>query len=237
MAATSVVRAGASSHGPDRGGLAGLTSAVMDEGTARFTAQQLAFAAERLGTNLSTSSGWDGSYVSLQCLAPHLAESLDLAAEVLLAPTFPPEEFARLQGQTLAALRAERDSAEALAHRTLLRALYDPTHPYHVPVDGSEETVAQLCRDELAAFHQVHFRPDRAAWVVAGDVDPDDLARLLDDRLARWSSEASQERPDVPETRSPSRSRILLVDRPGRRNRWCGSATSACRDIIRTSTP
>lgn len=215
VAATSVNRAGASSHGPEQGGLASLTSALMDEGTERFNAQQLAFAAERLGTNLSTSCGWDGSYVSLQCLAPHLAESLDLAAEVLHAPTFPDGEFDRIQGQTLAALRADRDRAEALAHRAFLRALYDPMHPYHVPVDGIEETVARLNREDLRAFHSLHGHPDQMAWIVAGDVDPDALARLFDDRLAARSADTASPRPDAPRSEPAARPRLVLVDRPG----------------------
>ena len=82
-----------------------------------------------MGTSLSTSCGWDGSYVSLQCLTPHLRASLDLAVDVLRNPTFPEAEWERVHGQTLAGLRAERDSAEARAYRGLLRALYPAGPP------------------------------------------------------------------------------------------------------------
>jgi zinc protease len=214
VAATAVVDAGASAHGPERGGLASLTASVIDEGTARFTALELALAAERMGTNLASSSGWDGSYVSLQCLTTHLAESLDLAAEMLLNPTFPPGEFDRVHGQTLAALRADDDRAESVATRALLRALYPADHPYHVASEGEESTVAALARDDAVAFHARHFRPGGSAWVVAGDVEPDAVARLLDDRLAAWSPGEPAARPALTEPPAPSL-RILLIDRPG----------------------
>ncbi len=217
IAATAVVDAGAAAHGPERGGLAELTANLLDEGTARYSTQELALAAERLGTSLGTSAGWDGSYVSLQCLSPHLEASLDLATEVLLRPTFPAQEFARIQGQTLAALRAERDSAESRASRALLRAIYPEGHPYRVPVDGDEATVAALTRDDLVAFHDRFYRPTRAAWVVAGDVDPDAVAALLDARLAGWVPNPERTAtPTVPEAPGVgSRPRILLLDRPG----------------------
>jgi zinc protease len=214
VAATVAVAAGAGAHDATRGGLAALTAGMMDEGTATRSSQDLALAAESMGTHLTTHCGWDGSYVGLQCLTPHLAASLDLAADVLLNPSFPESEWARVRAQTLAALQAERDSAESRAYRALLRALYEPGHPYRVPIDGDESTVAPLSLADLAAFHRDHYRPDRAAWVVAGDVDPDEVARLLDDRLAGWSGPGTPLAEISPPAPSP-RPRILLLDKPG----------------------
>jgi zinc protease len=214
VAATVVIASGAAAHGPERGGLASLTAAMLDEGTATRDALTLAEAAESMGTSLSTSCGWDGSYVSLQCLTPRLEASLDLAIDVLLNPSFPELEWERVKGQALAALRAERDSAEARASRGLLRALYGPGHPYRTTVDGDEATVALLGLDDLESHYRRHYRPGRAAWVVAGDVDPDALARWLDDRLGSWSG--TGEPPPACARPEPYRqNRILLLDRPG----------------------
>ncbi len=214
VAATAVVTAGASAHGPGRGGLASLTASMLDEGTALRTASAIALATEGMGTSLSTSCGWDGSYVGLQCLTPHLAASLDLAADVLLRPSFPDPEYRRLRGQTLAALRSERDSADARGSRALLRALYGADHPYGTSVDGDESTVAALSLDDLRQFHRDQYRPGRAAWVVAGDVDPDDTAAALDALLEGWTGAAEP----LPSTPRPTRAegpRLLLLDRPG----------------------
>ncbi len=214
VAASAVVTAGASAHGPDSAGLASLTANMMDEGTEHFSAADLALAAENMGTNLSTNCGWDGSYVTLQCLSPHLDRSLELAVEILLRPTFPEPEFARIMGQTLASLKAERDSADSLAYRGLIRAVYGADHPYRTPVDGDESTVAKLSRDDLKRFHRSQYRPDRAAFVVAGDVDPDRLADSLEARLSGWS-EAGGPPPAVPEAPRRDGRRLLLIDRPG----------------------
>jgi predicted Zn-dependent peptidase len=186
----------------------------MDEGTATRSSFDLAREAEEMGTSLSTSCGWDGSYVSLQCLAPHLPASLDLAADVLRNPTFPASEFERIHGQTLAALRAERDSAEARTYRGLLRALYDREHPYRLPLDGDEATVAPLSRDDLRRFHERFHGPSQGACIAAGDVEPDALAEALDERLAGWSG-PSVARPSVASPDRDGRPRILLLDRPG----------------------
>ncbi len=216
VAMTCVVKAGAGAHGPDRGGLASLTADLMDEGTSTRTSQQIAQIAEGLGTHLSASAGWDGSYVGMQCLTPHLDASLDLAVDVLLNPSFPPDDFDRIKAQTLAGLKAEREHAEARAAKALISALYPKGHPYRVPSDGTEATVATLSRDDLRRFHAAQYSPDRAAIVVAGDVDPDDLARRLDARLSGWSTAAEAASAGLDSPRADA-ARMILIDRPGAR--------------------
>ncbi len=190
----------------------------MDEGTSTRTSQQIAQIAEGLGIHLSASAGWDGSYVGMQCLTPHLDASLDLAVDVLLNPSFPPDDFDRIKAQTLAGLKAER-----LSHRpkprggeeaSLIAALYPKGHPYRVPSDGTESTVAGLSRDDLRRFHAAQYSPDRAAIVVAGDVDPDDLARRLDARLSGWSTAAEAASAGLDSPRADA-ARMILIDRPG----------------------
>ena len=214
VVASAVVAAGASTHGPRLGGLASLTSSMLDEGTASRTAEQIARASEGMGTRLSSSCGWDGSYVGFQCLTPHFDASLDLATDLLLHPSFPEGDFRRVRGQVLAALRAERASADPRASRALLRALYGEDHAYGTTVDGDEAAVEALGRDDLVAFHGRHYRPGRSAWVVAGDVDPDRLADALEERLAGWSGAGETPEP-VARPADGSAPRILLVDRPG----------------------
>jgi len=215
IAATFVIDAGASTHGPERGGLASLTADLLDEGTSTRSSHQIALAAEGMGTSLSVSAGWDGAYVGLQCLSNHWEPSLDLAVDVLRNPTFPTEEWQRIHAQTLAALQAERDSAEARANRMMLRAIYPIDHPYRLPADGEESTVARLTVDDLRTFHRTRYRPNGAACVVAGDIDPDQVVEAINARLGDWAdpSEASvRTLPRVDRQSGPIP--LLLLDRP-----------------------
>ena len=75
---------------------------------------------------------------------------------------------------------------ESLAYRGLISALYGDRHPYRIPVDGESATVEAISRDDARRFHRTFYRPDRAAVVVAGDVDEDRLKDLLEARLGSW---------------------------------------------------
>ena len=214
VAATVVLGGGASTQRPGEAGLARLAASMMDEGTTSRSSSAIAEAAEGMGTSLSTSCGWDASYVSLQCLTPHLSESLDLAADVLRNPTFPESEWGRVRGQAVASLRGERDSADVRAYRGFLDAVYPGGHPFRFPIDGDEPAVAGLTREQLADFHRAFNGPGRAAVVVAGDVDPDEVAGAISARLEGWAGgvdePAAIERPA-----DAGRPRVVVLDRPG----------------------
>jgi predicted Zn-dependent peptidase len=139
---------------------------------------------------------------------------LDLAVDILRQPAFPEPEWNRVHGQTLAALQSERDSAEARAHRGLLATLYGETHPYRYPLDGSESIVAGLDRAQAVEFHRRFLGPGRAGIVIAGDVDPDSLARLLEARLSDWQGPPI-DLPLIPFPPLGASPRILLLHRPG----------------------
>ncbi len=214
VAMSCVVRAGAGSHGPEVGGLASLTADLLDEGTATRTSQQIALIAENLGTHLSASTGWDGSYVGMQCLTPHLDASLDLALDILQNPSFPTAEFDRIKGQTIAGLRADRENADSRAYHAFLSVLYPEAHPYHLGSEGTEASVGRLVREDLVQFHAQTYDPYQTAIVVAGDVDPSDIARRLDARLERWKSSEALPTPPF-ESNQTAKARLILVDRPG----------------------
>lgn len=214
VAGSIIIPGGGGLQRPEKSGLANLTADMLDEGTGNRTAAQIAIAVEAMGASISAHCGWDGVYLGFRCLKSDLAETLELSADILLNPTFPELEWRRIHGQTLAALRAERDSAEARAYRAFLRALYPTDHPYRFPLGGTEETVAGIAADDLRAFHDRYLVSGQASVVVAGDVEPGLVADELDRRLAGWrSAEAPPIRlvdPDV-----SSAPRILLIDRPG----------------------
>lgn len=197
-----------------RAGLAQLAVSMLDEGTRSRTSAQIALAAEAMGTSLSTSCGWDGAFVSFRSLRSFLEPSLDLAVDVLRAPAFSDPDWRRIHGQTLAGLRSERDNAEARAYRGLLKALYDPGHPYRYPLDGDESIVSDLALAEAVNFHRDALGPARAGIVIAGDVDPDEILALLERRLGDWAG-PPVEMPSIPTPAPASHPRILLLDRPG----------------------
>jgi predicted Zn-dependent peptidase len=211
---TIALRGGAAVGPRTRAGLAQLAVSLLDEGTRTRTAAQIALEAEAIGTALSSTCGWDGAFVSFRCLKAFLDPSLDLAVDILREPAFGEAEWERVRGQTLASLRSERDSAEALAYRALLAAIYDDGHPYRYPIDGALAVVADLRRDEAIEYHRRFLVPGCAGAVIAGDVDPEAMVAALERRLSDWRGPTVQV-PEIPSPPLAASPRIVLLDRPG----------------------
>ncbi|HWN55125.1 MAG TPA: pitrilysin family protein, partial [Methylomirabilota bacterium] len=172
------VRAGAAFDPPDASGLANLTADLLTRGTAKRTGPELDRAIEFVGGSLEGEAGHDGATISLSVLKKDLALGLDLLAEVLLQPAFPPAELAR-RSEDIAAyiLRSEQDPG-TVASRAIAELLY-PGHPYRRPVPGTAESVRRITREQVAAFHRDNYRPDGAVISVVGDVTVDEIRRGL----------------------------------------------------------
>jgi zinc protease len=158
-------------------GRATLTAALLDEGTATRTSTEIAEAIETVGGQLSTGSGWEAMAVRIAVLASALPGAFDLASEVFLAATFPPEEFERLRRQRLAELMQRKTQPGALADERLARVLYGDA-PYGRPLSGDEASNLALTRDDAARFFAPRLAPDKA-WLLASGVKVSTFNRLL----------------------------------------------------------
>jgi zinc protease len=184
----------------------------------RAGALQIADRTQSIGADLATGSSLDTSFGAVSALTERLDESIELLADVLRHPTFPPDEIERVRKEWIAAIGREKTSPDALAYRVLPPLLYGDGHPYAIPFTGSgtEASIAALTRDELVAFHRDWIRPDNATLIVTGDVAPDTLLPLLEKHFGDWRPGASAPpAKPLPAASRPTAARVFLIDKPG----------------------
>jgi predicted Zn-dependent peptidase len=194
-------------------GTAGLTAAMLTEGTRSHTAQELARETETLGASLDASAQSELAVLSVSGLSEYQDRLIALMAETLLTPTFPQDRLLRVKYQTTAALLQQRAGAGFLASEMAAKVFYGST-PY-ARVSPTAEEIAALTREDLAAFHARFYRPDGAVLGVAGDVKARAVVEKLEQALEGWKA-AGQE-PDLPKAdfAPKEKTRIFLINRPG----------------------
>ncbi|OAN51047.1 M16 family metallopeptidase [Sphingobium sp. TCM1] len=198
-------------------GTAGLTTALLDEGTTTRSSVQIAEEQERLGASISAGNSMDRTDVGLFALKPNLDASLGLLADVIRNPAFAPAEVERLRGQVLTRIKAEKTEPMAIAQRMLPPLLYGQAHPYGIPFTGSgtEAGVKAVTRADLSAFHDKWLRPDNATIFVAGDTTLSELLPLLEKRFGDWKAPAVTKGAKLFRMDRMMRpARIILIDKP-----------------------
>ena len=205
-------------YAADHGGAVGtanLAMAMLDEGTESRDALKIAEELAALGAELSSGSNLDLSTVQLSSLKENLDPSLDIFADVILNPSFDPDELERLRRQQLAAIQREKVTPRSMGLRVLPRLLYGEDHAYGIPFTGSgtEESVAALTREDLLGFHDTWFKPNHAVLVVAGDITMEEVEPKLEALFADWNPGDIPEKP-LGEVGLPEKSRVYLIDRP-----------------------
>jgi zinc protease len=206
-----VMRSGAS-HDGTLPGLANFTSNLLLSGAGGYDAQQLAEEIDFLGATLDATSGRDETTVQLGVLTRFLPHALDLMADVALRPTFPADEVARERKQAIAALKQSQSDPGFLAAVQFRRELYGDT-PYGSEIDGTEESLKRITRDDCQAYHRLHFTAGNAFFVAAGDVVPESFLAMLEERFGVWIGEAPPAL-EFPPPVTPESPRVVIVDRP-----------------------
>ena len=118
-------------------GVAELTADLLDQGTTRRSAEELAREVEFLGGELGASAGTDFSTVAAEFLSKDLDAGLDLFSDVVLHPAFRPDELRRAQGLALTGIVAARENPASIAEVCYARYVYG-RHPYGHLSQGTE---------------------------------------------------------------------------------------------------
>jgi predicted Zn-dependent peptidase len=196
----------------DAPGLVSFLFALMDKGTKKYDASELAAAKDRIGMSGQFRDGLERSSYSYRILRPYLVPSLELAADMLRTPTFPDEELTKYKAR-VAAYLANLEKAPSRAARSLFdRAVYGADTP--MGAVWTPELLEQVDRDRLEVFHRAEITPDRMTIFMIGDIGIEDASAAVRKVFGSWNAGSSTEKKAVGAAEE-RRARVILIDHPG----------------------
>jgi zinc protease len=170
-------------------GTARFVAALLIRGTERLEAEALAEALDGMGASVQVTTGREATELTARALAEDAERLVAVCAELLRNPTFPEAEIERVRGEIVTSLRVLAKDPRTVAQWTLCRLLYPPPHPFRLPVEGTEEVIGRLSREELMAFWRAHYGPKDAIFVLVGDLDPARAVDLICGAFEDWRVE------------------------------------------------
>lgn len=174
---------------PSHPGLAHLVSRMLDRGTSSRSASQIADELDNRGVSLNVTLNRHVISITCNCLTEDFDAILALVADIAMHATFPEDELAARRAETITLIRQDEDSPATMAIEGLLALLY-PQHPYGTRPRGSVETVEQIPRSALQAFHAERFRPATLSLVIVGDVEPARVIASASRAFGDWKAPA-----------------------------------------------
>lgn len=207
-----MVKGGASLDPKNKSGLSSFVAELLDKGTAKMSATQIAQTLDQMGADFSSSASKDYFLVNASSLASQSDRLLDVLGSIVKDPSFSAGEVERARRNFIARIKKRVDDADDFADLAWMSYLFGD-HSYARPISGTLKSIGHIRRKNIIQHYLRFFRPNNALLAVTGQYS-DEFKQKLEKSFGAWENRplASLQQPHV---EPPQGLRIQLVDKPG----------------------
>jgi zinc protease len=151
----------------DKNAQAFLTTKMLSEGTASYSAKEIANILDSHGAHLNLTTGFDYTTLAVYTLNKHLPALLPVIKSIVTEPVFPEQELDTLKDIKKQKLRTDNNKSAVVASKKFRNTLF-ANHPY-----GNlllEENIDAVSASDTAQFFDRCFRQNFEI-VIAGAID------------------------------------------------------------------
>ncbi|MBY0547292.1 MAG: insulinase family protein [Candidatus Obscuribacterales bacterium] len=201
----------------DKPGMSLVAAAVLNQGGAKHSRTQAASLQDDLGVPASHMLKFDSRMESIDfqasCLSRDLATELDLVAECLSSPSLDDATLEKARQDAASVLKKSEDSMSQKVDRVLMQCLLAEKSTY-CPADPSDKlkSISTISAADLQKFFAAHMVPGAATIMIAGDVQPDQAASMVERAFGSWIGKQGHQRLHAKE----SQKRVLRTAIPAR---------------------
>jgi zinc protease len=205
------MRRGSQSDPKGKEGTAWLTAEMLRRGVEGMSFDQLTRDLDSRAISISVGDNGDNTRLNGSATVDQLDHAIERSRQILLTPTFPADEFAKLKEQSINSLVASQESPTTVARNDLTTALWGdtPLGRYATP-----QSVKTISLDDVKQFYRTYYRPNGAILVLSGDVTVQQGQELAKKLLSGWKPAAALPEVKIELPERSSQRRIILVDRP-----------------------
>jgi len=169
--------------------IASAVGALLDNGTATMTRQQIQDRFDALRADVGFAAGGTSAVVDISTTRDNLPATLELVLDILRNASFPEDQLDEYRRRGLASVESARQEPTAVAQLALAR--HDNPWPaddlrYTPSFDEQEAAYKALTRDALVQFHDRFYGAGRVRLAAVGDFDPAAAEQALTKGLAGW---------------------------------------------------
>ena len=164
----------------NKSGVSSLTASLLGNGSKTIPKDDFNEEVDFLGARISFGS--QSAYAS--SLSKYFPRILELMADAAINPNFTQEEFDKEKQKLLTGLKAQEKDVSAISNRVQNALAYGTDHPYgEFLTEGSVNNVSLV---DVVQFYEDYFVPANAYLVVIGDIEFDEVKKLVEQNFTPW---------------------------------------------------
>lgn len=161
---------------PDHPMMPATASRMLQEGTRKHNALELAELIDNYGAFLESEESYDSCSLVLFTLNKHLSKTLPVVREQLTEAVFPENELSIYRKNQKQRLVVENERVNSVARRKFNNLLYGDNHPYGYFI--TPEDYDKVTSNDLRAYFPMHYHAGNCTILVAGIVTDETLQLL-----------------------------------------------------------
>ena len=185
-------RGGAATDPTGLSGAAYMAAGLLDEGAGPYDSKGFRQELEDHAIRLSFDVDRDGFSGDLKTLTQNREHAFELLRLAVCEPRFDEEPVERIRSQILVEIRRRETEPDYLASRAWFQAAFGD-HAYGRPTRGAADSIAAIPTDTLREVARRQLTRNELLVGVAGDIEADELAALLDRTFGELPAEAELE--------------------------------------------
>lgn len=160
--------------------VASLCNAMLEEGSANYTAAEIAEKFDYYGAYLQLTVDQNQGFVNIVSLGKYLPEILEVVENLVKRSVFPEHELEVLIAKNKQKWLLENEKVRTLCQKKFTQVLFGDQHPY--AINNQLEDFEQITRDALLDFYRKYYHSGNCHILLAGQID-DQVLQLLDKHL------------------------------------------------------
>ncbi len=171
--------------------IAELAGAMLGRGTVKRSFQELQDAEDLLKARITVGSDASSLAIHIETLRDKLGPALELAAEMVMAPSFPAKELELVKQEQLAALQQQLQDPGALAtiNARQIGHPWPKADPRYTPtVQEQIDEVQKVSLADIKTFYAAYVGGGHGELAVVGDFDPAAIGAQTERLFGGWAS-------------------------------------------------
>jgi len=160
------------------------------KGTNTRSARQIAREVDTIGGNLDAFTGKETVCFNIKALDEHTAPALDVLADLVLNPTFAPEELDREKGVILEEIKMDEDNPDYLVNEIFTQNFWKGDSLGR-PILGTSGTVSTFHQETVFDFYRETFTPKNIVFSAAGNLEHDSFVAEVEKKFGGLAPSAS----------------------------------------------